>query len=111
MDRAIDAAAAEQAAIGGVDDGVDVKRGDIGLDDRDAAFHRLMVSRRVPDSKARAAPPGLKMARLRRRAALEGGINVMLYHRYERRTITTTSPSSRAIRARFWPACARPRSR
>ncbi len=30
MDGAVDAAAAEQRAVGGVDDGVDVKRGDVG---------------------------------------------------------------------------------
>src|SRR5262245_66192220 len=39
MDRAIDAATAEQAPIGGVDDGVDVERGDIALDDLDAVKH------------------------------------------------------------------------
>ena len=33
MDRAIDAAAAEQRGIGGVDDGVNAKRGDVGDDD------------------------------------------------------------------------------
>src|SRR3546814_435507 len=42
VDRAIDDAAAEQAPIGGVDDGGDVERGDIGLDDRDAVKHRAL---------------------------------------------------------------------
>ena len=33
MDGAVDAAAAEQRAVGGVDDGVDVERGDVGDED------------------------------------------------------------------------------
>jgi hypothetical protein len=33
VDRAVDAAAAEQRAVGGVDDGVDLKRRDVGDDD------------------------------------------------------------------------------
>jgi hypothetical protein len=33
MDRAIDAATAEQRRIGGIDDGVNAKRGDVGNDD------------------------------------------------------------------------------
>ena len=39
MDRAIDAAAAKQALIGGVDDGLDVEGGDVALDDLNAALH------------------------------------------------------------------------
>jgi len=33
MDGAIDAAAAEQRGVGGVDDGVNAERGDVGDDD------------------------------------------------------------------------------
>ena len=33
MDRAIDASAAKQRGVGGVDDGIDRKRGDVGDDD------------------------------------------------------------------------------
>ena len=41
MDRAVDAAAAEQALVRRVDDGVDVERGDVGDDDgkRHSAVH------------------------------------------------------------------------
>ena|SRR6266849_3062918 len=35
VDRAIDAAAAEESGVGGVDDGVDIELGDIGFDDLD----------------------------------------------------------------------------
>jgi hypothetical protein len=39
VDGAVDAAAAKQALIGGVDDGVDVERGDVALDNVDALGH------------------------------------------------------------------------
>jgi hypothetical protein len=36
MNRPVDATAAEQRAVGGIDDGVDVQRGDVGDDDLEA---------------------------------------------------------------------------
>jgi hypothetical protein len=42
VDGAVDAAATEQALTGGVDDGVDVERGYVTLDDLDALRHRLL---------------------------------------------------------------------
>ena len=38
MDRAIDAAAAQQAFVGGVDDRIDVEPGDVAFDDLEAAM-------------------------------------------------------------------------
>ena len=39
MDGAVHAAAAEQGGVGGIDDGVNVERGDVGLEDLDPARH------------------------------------------------------------------------
>ena len=39
MDRTVNAASAKQALIGGVDDGVNVERGDVAFDDLDPAGH------------------------------------------------------------------------
>ena len=57
VDGAVDAAAAEQALIGGVDDGVDVERGDVALDDVDALGHRSLHARSMalPDQVRRDA--------------------------------------------------------
>src|SRR5262245_13341158 len=46
VDRAVDAATAEQTPIGGVDDGIDIERGDVALDDFDAVMHSR-IGRRV----------------------------------------------------------------
>ena len=39
MNGAVDAAAAEQRLVGGIDDGVDIKPGDVAFDDLDAVRH------------------------------------------------------------------------
>lgn len=39
MDGAIDPAAAKQGLVGGIDDGIDGKRGDVAFDDVDAVGH------------------------------------------------------------------------
>ena len=52
MDRAIDAAAAEQRSVGGVDDGVNAKRRDIG--ERDFQPRRAELARRKTQAEAAA---------------------------------------------------------
>jgi hypothetical protein len=39
MDSAVNAATAEQGLIGGIDDDINVERGDVGFDDIDAVPH------------------------------------------------------------------------
>ena len=60
MDGAVDAAAAEQGGVGRVDDGVDVERGDVGLEDLDAVRHGCPPPRSARELK----PP--RTGRLRR---------------------------------------------
>src|SRR5262245_27171884 len=57
VNGAVDAAPAEQCSVGGVDDGVDVERGDVALDDGDAVKHRALDagSRRRSRGLARSA--------------------------------------------------------
>jgi hypothetical protein len=43
MDRAIDAAPAEQRGIGGVDDGIDIQPGDVACDDLHALGYGHVV--------------------------------------------------------------------
>ena len=45
MNRAVNAAAAEQSLVCGIDDGVDVKLGDVAFDDLDAVRHALLTRR------------------------------------------------------------------
>jgi hypothetical protein len=64
MDRAIHAAASEQRLVGGVDDRVDVERGDVAFDDLDmhgdrrwiAAIHGVTLQ--APDRPARPSMAG-----------------------------------------------------
>lgn len=46
MDGAVDAAAAEEGGVGGVDDGVDLEGGDIGLEDLDWGMHEGIIAGR-----------------------------------------------------------------
>ena len=52
VNGAVDAAAAKQAVIRGVDDGVDIERGDIALDDGDAVRHGALDARIGRGSRA-----------------------------------------------------------
>ena len=59
MDRAVDAAAAEQRAVGGIDDGVDIEPGDVADDDLDAIpdghrgeFHAACSENRICEVSA-----------------------------------------------------------
>jgi hypothetical protein len=56
VDGAVDPAAAEQALIGGVDDGVDVELGNVALDDVDALGHGPLHAR--IGFQSRSAPEG-----------------------------------------------------
>jgi hypothetical protein len=57
MDRAIDAAAAQQRGIRGVDDGVNAQRGDIGDDDFEPRRTDVARSRRQADAEAATVTP------------------------------------------------------
>src|SRR5262245_16100470 len=47
MDGAVNPAAAHERAVGGIDDGIDVERGDISLDDVDTLGHGSLPVRRA----------------------------------------------------------------
>jgi hypothetical protein len=43
----IHAAAAEQRRVGGIDDGIDIQRGDVGLDDGDGIDHDRSLANNI----------------------------------------------------------------
>src|SRR5438067_9110340 len=53
VNRAIDAAAAEQGLVGGVDDRIDVEKCDVAFDDLDHGVLRSMPKARLPSSQIR----------------------------------------------------------
>ena len=51
MDRAVDPAAAQQAVVGRINDGVDIQCSDVGLQDDDVGMHDFYDIMIIRDSK------------------------------------------------------------